>query len=188
MSGGDDMGYEISLKKAWDAFKEPDKEKECVHFLGDEYKIDFSQRTIVSMSCNIEAKDYYKILILHYLANEDKVLDIEKDAWKSFKQMEGGEAYFSAFRKRAIDPILRKYGDNPSAIFERMKTLNAEKIDTGNAGISIQVFQKIRVGIIIWAKDEEFGADCSMLFNQSIDRIFPTEDVAVLGGIVASLI
>lgn len=182
------MGYEVSLKKAWGAFKGSDEGKGYVKFLGDEYEIGFSQETVTSMSCNIEAKDYYKILILHYLANEDKVLDIETDDWKSFKEMEGGEAYFPAFRKRAIDPILRKYGDNPSAIFERVKALNAERIDTGTAGISIRVFPKVKVGIIVWAKDEEFGADCNMLFNRSINMIVPTEDVVVLSGIIASLI
>ena len=95
---------------------------------------------------------------------------------------------FSAFKKRAIDPILRKYGDNPSAIFERAKLFNAEKIGTGSAGISITTFPKIKIAVILWAKDDEFSAECNMLFNPEIKEIFPTEDVAVLGGITASLL
>ena len=150
--------------------------------------MDFNNKKVFSVSCNIEAKDYYKILILHYLANEGKILDIEGDSWKSFKEMEGGQAYFSAFRNRAIEPILRKYGEKPLSMLERAKSFDAEKIETGSAGISIRVFPKVKVGIILWAKDEEFGPDCNVVFNSNADRILPTEDIAVLGGIVASAI
>ncbi len=182
------MGYEVSLKKAWEELVALGKDKFHVKFLSDEYEVDFSNKRIFSLSCNIDAKDYYKILILHYLANEDKILDIEKDNWISFKEMDGGKIYFPAFHKRTIIPILKKYGDNPTGIFERCNVLNAERINTGTAGISIRVFPKVRIGIILWAKDEEFDADCNMVFNYSIKNIFPTEDVAVLGGIVANLI
>ncbi|MFC1624493.1 DUF3786 domain-containing protein, partial [Candidatus Omnitrophota bacterium] len=140
------MGYEQSLVKAWDALEETKKEKDYVRFLNDKYEIDFSQNSIVSASCNIEAKIHYKILILHYLANETKIIDTQGEDWISFKEMEGGDVYFPAFRKGAIEPILRKYGDNPSAIFERIHFLNAEKMDTGSASISIRVFPKVRVG------------------------------------------
>lgn len=179
------MGYSEALKKSWDAFGGPEKSR--VRFLNDEYEVDFSNRKILSSSSNVEAKDYYKILILHYLANESKARDIEKDKWVSFKELEGGEIYFSAFRKRSIEPILRKYGDNPAGIFERKRSLDAEKMDTGDAAISVKVFPKVRVGIVLWAKDEEFSSDCNMLFNESIKVLLPTEDVAVLGGIIASL-
>ena len=182
------MGYEVALKKAWDAVQDAGIKQQYLKFLNDEYEIDYAEKNIISMSCNTPAKDYYKLLVLHYIANENKALNISSDKWMSFKEMDGGEAYFSAFKKRAIDPILRKYGNNPSSIFERIKPFNAEKIDTGTAAISINAFSKIKIAIILWAKDDEFSADCNMLFNPEIKDILPTEDVAVLGGITASLI
>jgi len=180
------MGYQDAVEKAWSDLGKIEKQKACIKFLNDEYEVDFDKKKILSASCNIEAKDYYKILILHYLANEDKVSNIEGDDWKSFKEMEGGQVYFSAFRKRSIEPILRKYGESPLSIFERAKSFDAEKINTGSAGVSIRVFPKVKIGIILWARDEEFEPDCNVVFNRSIDRIFPTEDIAVLGGILAS--
>lgn len=182
------MGYEIALKKAWDAIGESGARERYVRFFNDEYEIDYTEKNIISMSCNASAKDYYKLLILHYIANENKVLKISEDNWISFKELEGGEVYFSAFKKRAIDPILRKYGVNPSGILERCSSFNAEKINSGTAGISISAFPKIKIAIILWARDEEFSADCNMLFNPEIKDILPTEDIAVLGGIIASLL
>jgi len=182
------MGYEAALKKAWDAVQDAGVSEQYLKFLNDEYEIDYAEKNIISMSCNIPAKDFYKLLMLHYIANENRVLRIRRDEWISFKDLDGGEAYFPAFKKRAIDPILRKYGDNPSNIFERARFLNADKIDTGTAGISINAFPKIKVAVILWAKDDEFPADCNMLFNPEIKDIFPTEDAAVLGGIAAALL
>jgi hypothetical protein len=182
------MGYDIALKKAWDTLQDSGIKTTNIKFLGDEYGIDHAARSILSLSCNTPAKDYYKIIILHYLANEFKVGDISGDSWTSFKELDGGEIYFSAFRKRAIEPILRKYGDKPEAMLERAEFMNGEKIKTGNAGLSIKVFPKVKIGIILWAKDDEFSADCNILFNSSISNIFPTEDVTVLAGIIASLI
>lgn len=182
------MGYEIALKKAWAAVQGTDTGQGYLKFLNNEYEIDYAEKNIVSMSNNAPAKDYYKLLILHYLANENKVLNTSNDKWMSFKEMDGGEAYFPAFKKRAIDPILKKYGDNPSAILERRKYFNAEKIDAGAAAISISAFPKIKIAIILWAKDDEFSAECNMLFNAGTREILPTEDVAVLGGITAFLL
>ena len=67
------MGYEASLKKAWEALEETGKDKLYVKFLNDEYEADLSRKSISSRSSDIEARDYYKILILHYLANEGRV-------------------------------------------------------------------------------------------------------------------
>jgi len=182
------MGYETALNKAWDALEKSGVKERYVRFLNDEYEISYSDRNIISMSCNVPAKDYYKLLILHYIANQDKTVSADSDKWISFKELEGGEPYFSAFRKKAIDPILKKYGDNPSAIIERGKSFNAEKIGTGTAAISISAFPKIKIAIILWAKDDEFSAECNMLFNPESRLILSTEDMAVLGGITASLL
>ena len=182
------MGYEVALKKAWDTVQDAGIKQQYIKFLNDEYEIDYAEKNIISMSCNAPAKDFYKLLLLHYIANENKVLRLRRDEWISFKDMDGGEAYFPAFKKRAIDPILRKYGNNPAGIFERIKSFNAEKIGTGTAAISINAFPKIKIAVILWTKDDEFSADCNMLFNPEIKDILPTEDTAVLGGIIASLL
>ena len=182
------MGYEAALKKAWDEIEGSGIKDRYLRFFNDEYEIDYNAKNIISMSCNIPAKDYYKLLILHYLLGQNKISEISNNNWISFKELDGGDAYFSAFRKRAIDPILRKYGDNPSDIFERARSFSAEKLDAGSAAISINAFPKIKVAVILWAKDDEFSSECNMLFNPEIKHIFPTEDVAVLGGITASLL
>ncbi|MFH1578037.1 MAG: DUF3786 domain-containing protein [Candidatus Omnitrophota bacterium] len=183
------MGYQDSLRKAWDTLSPSRKDSGCrIKFLNNEYEVNLAKKTIISLSNAVKVKDYYKILILHYLASEEKVGQIQRGDWVSFKQMEAGEIYFPAFYKRAIEPILKKYGDNPPLIFKRINSFGATKIDMGTAALSIPVFPKVNIGIVLWEGDDQFDAGCNILFNHNTKIIFPTEDVAVLGGIVASLI
>ena len=63
------MGYEAALKKAWeDLANQKGPKKLSVKFLADEYSVDTQAREIISLSCNIPAKEFLSILILHYLA------------------------------------------------------------------------------------------------------------------------
>lgn len=183
------MGYEPALEKSWSALSSLTKESSLsTRFLSDEYSVDVKKREILSLSCNAKAKDFYSILILHYLIQESKGLPVLTSEWASFQEFDGGQGYYPAFRKRVIEPILRKYGSNPNALLELVERFPAKTVQFGDAGLVIEAFSQVPVLITLWKGDEEFGPEANMLFDKSIAKIFVTEDIVVLGGIVASLI
>ena len=57
---------------------------------------------MLSFSCNIPAKDYTSILVLHYLARKLKGLPPVKGEWISFKELPGGEGYYPSFKKNMM--------------------------------------------------------------------------------------
>lgn len=175
------MPYDTSLNLAWLALKKP----QSTTFLGQEFQADPQARHITSPDSPNPVKDWLQILILHYLAAESRVQDITNDPWISFKGLPGGEIYFPTFRKRAIAPILKKYGDNPSDLLDKAESLNATPLNQGTAALDIPVFPKIKVAIILHAGDDEFPPECTILFNQSTQSLLPTEDVAVLASTIA---
>jgi len=179
------MGYQQAIHRGWQTLKEQGKPDFRIKFLNNRFDINPIQKRITPADSGESLNDHQIILILHYLANENKIADITNDSWISFKQLSGGEIYFPTFRKRAIDPILNIYSSNPSGIFSKMEAFEVIQLQLGSAAIEIPVFEKIRVRIIIWEEDDEFPAECSILFNKSIKHILPTEDVAVLCGIIA---
>lgn len=180
------MSYEVAINKAWaDLDKlQPDKDL-SIRFLTDNYSIDFSARKLMSLSCNVPAKDFVAILILHYLAERLKGLPELTGEWISFKELAGGEFYYPAFRKRAIEPILSKYGSNPQNLLSVLDKGMAKKNNQADAAVVIDVFENVPVLVEIWKGDEEFGPEANMLFDRSIAEIFCTEDIAVLVGFVA---
>jgi hypothetical protein len=179
--------YKIALDISWERLKTlTDKSSFEISFMGDSYLIDEGSRSISSLSCNTPAREDLSVLLLHYLLSDLKGIPPLKGEWVSFKDVPEGAFYYSAYRKRAIEPIIRKYGNNPDAVLDAIGRLNAKRINIGDIGLEFNVFDKVPVVVSLYRKDEEFDADANILFDANIAEIFPTEDIAVLGGIIAS--
>jgi len=178
--------YDAAINKAWEALDEfrPDKAF-TLKFISDEYCVDFHNKSVLSLSGKAKAKDFTAILILHYLAQQLKGLPQLTGEWVSFKELSGVEGYSSAFRKRAIEPIINKYGANPQSLLAVLERLPAKKINYADIGIVVEVFEGVSVLVTLWRGDEEFGPEVNILFDQSISRIFCTEDIVVLAQFLA---
>jgi hypothetical protein len=185
------MGYNQAFEKAWNEIANLSEEnKFSVRFLADEYEIDSKQKGILSLSCNAPAKEYVGIIILHYLIQKlkSKVLPRVTGEWVEFRQLQGRDAYYPAFKKRVIGTLLRKYGAKPDALLELIGRLPAKKVQLGDIGIVIEAFPEVPILITIWRADEEFGAEADILFDKNIPRIFCTEDIVVLAELVVHLL
>lgn len=180
------MGYEVAINKAWEDLVKINPDKDLsIKFLADEYSIDAKKRKVLSLACNSPAKDFYAILILHYALKKLEGLPRLSGEWLSFKELSQVEGYYPAFRKRSIEPILRKYGHKPQALLEVLERLPAKRVEQGDVGIVLEAFEHVPVMITLWRGDDEFGPEANMLFDKSITRVFCTEDSVVLGNIVA---
>jgi len=164
------MSYEIAKSKAWEELRNLNPAKSlAVKFLSDEYSIDSENKSVMSLSCNVPAKDFYAILILHYAVKKLQGLPAVTGQWLTFRELSGIEGYFEAFKKRAIEPIIRKYGHR-----------------TEDTAIEMIAFEGVPALVKAWRSDEDFGPDANIYFDRSIKEIFCTEDIVVLAGIIAS--
>jgi len=181
------MSYEAAFKKAWEDLSKLKPAKNLsVKFLADEYSVDTEEAKIASLSCNVPAKDFTGILILHYLARKIRGLPQPELEWLTFREFSGVEGYYDAFRRRCIEPVIRKYGKNPDAVKGALERLPGKLADGGDTAIQIDAFAGVPVLIKLWRPDTEFGPDANMYFDASIKNIFCIEDIIVLGGMVAA--
>lgn len=152
-------------------------------FLEDEYHISLSQKTVRSA----DGQDVYSflaVLLLHYLVN---VKDVDLTGkLLSFRELEGGDVYYTAFCARGIDKITAEFGSEPKLLKEVGEKLGAKESKHGDVSIILDVFPKIPVTVILWEGDSEVKASSNILFDSSIKELLPTEDVAVIGSFVAS--
>jgi hypothetical protein len=51
-------------------------------------------------------------------------------------------------------------------------------------GMVFQVLPRIEVQLVLWQGDDEFPPEGSVLFDASIQHRLPTEDIAVLSGML----
>ncbi len=180
------MSYEIALEKAWSSIKEISEHKDySVRFLSDEYSVDVENRLILSMSCNVPAKAHISILILHYLTKKIYGLNHTLGEWVTFKQLDGGQGYYPAFKKRVIDTIERKYGSNLNAFSELENRFKSKRIDISDVGLVFDIFDEVPILVTVSKGDEEFGPEANVLFDRNINEIFCTEDIVILSEFLA---
>jgi len=181
------MSYDIAINKAWDELAKLRPARNLsVKFLADEYTIDLETKKVLSLSCNVAAKDFTAILILHYLVQKLKRLPSLTGVWLTFRELSGIEGYYPAFKNRAIEPIIRKYGNNPQGLLQVLDRLPGKRVMESDVSIVLEAFEGALVLIKLWRADEEFSPDANMLFDKSITKIFCTEDIVVLAGLVAA--
>lgn len=174
------MVYEAGLKKAWDDLEKiADASGYSVALLGDTYDVNVKERRVFSNSCNIPAKEYFSILILHYLTGSLENKYVPCGEWVSFKDIEGGEIYYPAYKEGVIDHLLKKYGRSPGGLLSVLERFQGNKINDSDAAIELVTFPDVRVRIIIWKADEEFGPEATLLFDKNLPKLYTMEDITV---------
>jgi hypothetical protein len=123
-----------------------------------------------------------QILILHYmLAPGAQPL---AGHWVAYREIPGASFYFSAFVKRAIDPLKNVFGQNPAGLSKAAAVLNGRPIDPGDVGFEFNVLPNAPLQLILYAADEEFPAEANILFDRTIGDILSPEDIAWLAGML----
>ena len=123
-----------------------------------------------------------QVLILHYLLKAPGAPLAEQ--WITFREIPSGEFYYSAFVKRAKEPLVKTFGHQPQLLKELGQQRGGLLREEGDACVCFQAFPKIPVCLILWAGDDEFPPDGNVLFDASIAHYLIAEDVAVLSGMV----
>ena len=160
-------------------------DKNClgVPFLNRVFRVhfpdfEFSDHT----DADIEVPIQEQILILHYmLAPQAHPLTGQ---WLAYREIPGASFYFSAFVKRAIDPLKNVFGQNLSGLSQAAAVLNGRSIEAGDIGFEFDVLPKVPLQLILYAADEEFPAEANILFDRTIGEILSPEDIAWLAGML----
>ena len=123
-----------------------------------------------------------QVLILHYLAAAGPLQPTGR--WIAYREIPGAAFYFSAFVKRAIDPLKKVFGNDISALKKAAARLNGKPIAAGDAGFEFLVLPRVPLQMILWEGDAEFSAEGNILFDENAADILSPEDAAWLAGMV----
>jgi Domain of unknown function (DUF3786) len=123
-----------------------------------------------------------KILILHYLLTA-RGESLQQNPI-TFRQVEEGPFYYSAFVRRALDPLAQTFGAEPQGLLDCGYELGALPDELGDASITLKPLPRVPVTFVIWGGDDELPPQANILFDQSIVSYLPTEDIAVLSSMI----
>ena len=192
------MGLEDAFEKAWDDLKHmnipdichlaavppPDSKGHVwVPLLGENFAVDMGEEKVLFNGTD-EARPDKGLIVLHYLIG---AMSMEPTGTLlSFRELKGGDVYWKAYEGRSILRLQDFFGERPQALHEAVKGMEHKRASMGDVGYVITALPKVPVTVAVWGSDDELPASANVLWDETVKYYLHTEDVAVLGGIVAS--
>ncbi len=155
-----------------------------VPFWGKEYIVAYPAITIHEAGVAGEPPITTQILILHYLVTADG--HPPADRWVAFRELPSGLVYDAAFQGRAGQRIAATYGKDKDAFIAAAVSLGGERLTYGDASFMFRLFPRVSLAVVLYLADEEFAANANVLFDAAAAHYLGIEDLAVLGGLLAS--
>lgn len=147
------------------------------------YKISLpgGEVTFIDSAETVPTRD--KILILHYFIRAKGTPLTGRLI--TYKELQEGINYYPTFFKRAINPIIDNFKDEPEKLPKIAETIGARKSDYGDIAVTIRAFANVPMTFVLWRGDKEFPPEGNILFDSTISDYLPTEDITILCEIIA---
>ncbi len=116
-----------------------------------------------------------KILLLHYFNTADGSALSQEPI--SFKEIPEGKLYLPNFEKRAVAPLLGRFGRDPEEVWEPARSVGGRRSELGDFSVTIPAFPRVPVTLVFWKQDEEFPERLTILFDRTVVGYLPTEDI-----------
>ncbi len=153
-------------------------------FWDEEYAIKWPEGKVRELSSRRSPLITTQILLLHYLITADGIP--LADRWIAFREFPDGLIYDGAFQARSGDRIAAAFGHDKERFIRAGHALGGVRLTYGDASFMFRLLPRLPVAVILHLADEEFLAAASVLFDATAEHYLDIEDLAVLGGIVAS--
>jgi len=153
-----------------------------VKYLGDNYTVSYQSDEIKMVAGEFEVPIINKILLLHYLINANGTP--MQDKYISFKELPDGAIYIEPFTNRAVRPMLKYFAEKQEKFVELAHSIGGAKQKLGDTSVTVWPFPRVPITYVIWSGDDEFPASGNILFDASAPGYLPTEDYAMLSGMV----
>lgn len=125
-----------------------------------------------------------RLILLHYLLTADGTP--VSSNWIAFRNLPGGLGYYAAFQGRASLRLGRSFGSDVQRFRAAAQALQGESLSFGDASFMFRLLPRVWLAAVLHQADDEFPAGANIIFDGAVSHYLPTEDLAVLGGMLAS--
>ena len=127
------------------------------------------------------------ILVLHYLLRADGTPPAGE--WLAFRELPDGMFSATSFAPRAEAPLAQAFGADSSSGLDAFRGAAVASgglpLDLADAAFAFQALPRLALAVLVWAGDDEFPAQASVVFDAAAGHYLPAEDLAGLGGLLA---
>ena len=127
---------------------------------------------------------YERILILHYLDAPGG--PSSSGEYVQFKNLPGASFYEPAYRRRGPARLMSRFESAPEQLLTAGAAIGGTAESFGDVSVRLQIFPKIEAVVVLYIGDDELPGEAAVLYRNDIAGYLPLEDIAVVGGLIAS--
>jgi len=157
-----------------------------VPFLADEIDIFFPDVSLRYHRRDDEVPLWLQVLVLHYLLSATGIA--ETGVQITFKQLEGGLAYYPVFQKRTITPLINTFGEHLEDFIKYGVLIGGTEAEHGDYALTFRAFPRVAVTFVFWKGDSDFPPAGNVIFDSSIEQYLTSDDIAMLCTMIAVMI
>jgi Domain of unknown function (DUF3786) len=155
---------------------------------GGSFRVPFMDLTLeVSFPAGVvrfdgrEAQVDVTVVVVHYLARSVGPLDLADSV--RYMGLDGASAFAAAFRSRVEVPLIGRFGEDPDAFAAAMTRLGGHEV--GGGRWHVPFLPNLPLGVRMGFAEDGLPADCVILFPRRAGFVYPVEDLAVAGQLMA---
>jgi hypothetical protein len=161
----------------------PAEKSVIIDHLNRFFRISFTQCEVSSINNDEPVPLRDKILILHYFTGASGMPLSGKLV--PYKELQEGTNNYPTFLKKAIEPIVAKFKDEPGQLLEAAATLGGHKSSFGDVSVTIDAFPYVPLTVVLWRGDKGSLPDANIMFDSTIAYYLAKEDITILCEIIA---
>lgn len=155
--------------------------------LGQELNIKFPEGIVHFSGTDISPIWSWRLIIMNHLARADDAP--LTGSVITFRQMESGNLFNSAFEKMSLMPLVNKISHQPIENIKKTCLALGGSLQKGaDLCVRFNFLPRFPLTLKIWLPDDEMGGSVNMLFDASANHYLHTEDIAVAASLVTDFL
>jgi len=150
-----------------------------LRFLDRRFSLDFA-----TLACTPAIDPLSRALTLRYLTRA-RPLSAGNTAL-AYRELPGAAFYLAPFRSRTVAPLAAKTGGDMTRLQQALLPFEAEPLTqtSADAAWRIPVLGRVWLELQYWEPDEEFDANCELLFAPAVAELYTADEAAMLGSLL----
>jgi hypothetical protein len=121
---------------------------------------------------------YFHLVAIHYLLGAKA--SATAGTWISEKEVPGGATFFRGPHRIPTEMVSRPFDNDLGAFRKRCESLGGRPLPMADAAFTFQITERIPLAVLLWCGDEEFPADCKILYDETIQEHLATDIIYAL--------
>jgi hypothetical protein len=121
----------------------------------------------------------FHLFALHYLLGA-KAVEIAGH-WISEKEVPGGATFFRGPHRIPTDRVSNRFENDLHGFRKRCEQLAGEPVRMADAAYTFAITRRIPVAALYWCEDDDFPAECELLYDETIRKHLAADIIYSLG-------